>query len=200
MAEARSHGSAVGSAATARPAPRVAVTRDRILSVAGDLFAERGFAGTSVRDIAAALGVTKAALYYHFTSKDEILDAMMTPAFERFEAFARTAPGRFADDPRQVLTDLADLIAATATAFAPFANDPSVLHHSARTREIKIRFEEVVNTLAETIPGPHAVLRVRCAVGAVQGAVFATMRPDSTCPPTQDTESNRPTWPPSAWS
>lgn len=193
MVEARARGSVAGPVTipARTTASRVAVTRDRILSVARDLFAEQGFAGTSVRDIAAALGVTKAALYYHFTSKDEILDAMMTPTFERFETFARTAPGRFDDDPRQVLTDLADLIAETASAFAPFANDPSVLHHSARTRGMKDRFEEVVDTLAAAVPGPYAVLRVRCALGAVQGAVFATLRPGSACAPAQDTESDQ---------
>lgn len=52
-------------------------TRERILTVAATLFAEHGFAGTSIRDISDALGVTKAALYYHFGSKDEILRAIV---------------------------------------------------------------------------------------------------------------------------
>jgi len=41
-------------------------TRQRIIDIALELFATRGYAGTSMRDIAAELGVTKAALYYHF--------------------------------------------------------------------------------------------------------------------------------------
>ena len=48
-------------------------TRERILTVAARLFSEKGFNATSIRDIANELGVTKAALYYHFTSKEEIL-------------------------------------------------------------------------------------------------------------------------------
>jgi AcrR family transcriptional regulator len=52
-------------------------TRQRILDVAAAQFAARGFAGTSIRDIADALGVTKAALYYHFASKEEILQALV---------------------------------------------------------------------------------------------------------------------------
>ena len=52
-------------------------TRERLLTVAAELFAERGYAGTSIRDIADRLGVTKAALYYHFTSKAEILHALV---------------------------------------------------------------------------------------------------------------------------
>src|ERR1700722_11630804 len=51
-------------------------TRDRILDVALDLFIEQGFDGTSLRQIAERLGVTKAALYYYFESKDDILLAL----------------------------------------------------------------------------------------------------------------------------
>lgn len=52
-------------------------TRERILTVAAGLFADKGFTATSIRDISDALGVTKAALYYHFTSKEEILHAIV---------------------------------------------------------------------------------------------------------------------------
>jgi AcrR family transcriptional regulator len=51
-------------------------TRERILDVALDLFIEKGFDKTSLREIAEQLGVTKAALYYHFASKEDILRAL----------------------------------------------------------------------------------------------------------------------------
>ena len=47
--------------------------RDRILAHAADLFLIRGYAETSVRDIAKAAGIKAASLYYHFESKDELL-------------------------------------------------------------------------------------------------------------------------------
>jgi AcrR family transcriptional regulator len=53
-----------------------ATTRERILDVALDLFTEKGFDKTSLREIAAELGFSKAALYYHFASKDDILLAL----------------------------------------------------------------------------------------------------------------------------
>src|SRR5262249_42624727 len=59
-------------------------TRERILDVALDLFTEQGYEQTSLREIAEQLGVTKAALYYHFASKDEILMAL----HERLHAVA----------------------------------------------------------------------------------------------------------------
>ncbi|HEX5465200.1 MAG TPA: helix-turn-helix domain-containing protein [Candidatus Limnocylindrales bacterium] len=60
---------------SAPPAPRSA-TRERILDVALDHFSRRGYAATSLREIAQELGITKAALYYHFQSKEDILLAL----------------------------------------------------------------------------------------------------------------------------
>src|ERR1700683_5182861 len=48
-------------------------TPERILDVALELFNEQGYEKTSLREIAERLGVTKAALYYHFERKEEIL-------------------------------------------------------------------------------------------------------------------------------
>jgi len=48
-------------------------TRERIQSIALELFAEQGYEKTSLREIAERLGVTKAALYYHFRSKEDIV-------------------------------------------------------------------------------------------------------------------------------
>ncbi|MGH9171977.1 MAG: TetR/AcrR family transcriptional regulator [Acidimicrobiales bacterium] len=53
-----------------------ASTRERILDVALELFIEKGFDDTSLREIAERLGFTKAALYYHYASKDDILQAL----------------------------------------------------------------------------------------------------------------------------
>src|SRR2546423_15701713 len=60
------------SAATASPTPRTD-TRSRIQAIALELFAEQGYEKTSLREIAERLGVTKAALYYHFKSKEDIV-------------------------------------------------------------------------------------------------------------------------------
>jgi AcrR family transcriptional regulator len=48
-------------------------TRERILDIALELFVEQGYEKTSLRDIAMRLGTTKAALYYHFERKQDIL-------------------------------------------------------------------------------------------------------------------------------
>jgi AcrR family transcriptional regulator len=53
--------------------PEQPSTRERILDIALELFSERGYDKTSLRDIAERLGTTKAALYYHFARKEDIL-------------------------------------------------------------------------------------------------------------------------------
>ena len=70
-------------------------TRDRILDVALDLFTTQGFDGTSLRQIAERLDITKAALYYHFESKDDILMALHM----RLHAFGRTALIKMQQEP-----------------------------------------------------------------------------------------------------
>src|SRR6266851_2075058 len=50
--------------------------RREILQVAARLFRAKGYAATSLEEVADAIGITKAAIYYHFTSKDEVLFEM----------------------------------------------------------------------------------------------------------------------------
>ncbi|MEO3857138.1 TetR/AcrR family transcriptional regulator [Acrocarpospora sp. B8E8] len=66
--------------------------RQRLLSVATRLFAERGFEGTSVQEIVAAAGVTKGAMYHYFDSKDDLLHEIygkvLRMQMERLNMFA----------------------------------------------------------------------------------------------------------------
>lgn len=63
-----------GAARRTRRGPR---TRKLILDASLRLFSERGFARTTVRDIAHEAGITDAAIYYHFQSKREVLEALV---------------------------------------------------------------------------------------------------------------------------
>ena len=58
-----------------RKVRRGPLTRKQILDASLHLFSQRGFARTSVRDIAEAAGITDAAIYYHFASKRELFDS-----------------------------------------------------------------------------------------------------------------------------
>jgi len=61
-------------------------TRQQILETAQRLFAELGYDATSLQMIADELGLTKAAVYYHFRAKSDILRAAMLPGIQRLEA------------------------------------------------------------------------------------------------------------------
>jgi AcrR family transcriptional regulator len=61
-------------------------TRQQILETAQRLFAELGYDATSLQMIADEMGLTKAAVYYHFRAKSEILHAAMLPGIQRVKA------------------------------------------------------------------------------------------------------------------
>ncbi len=73
-------------------------TRDRILEAALELFATRGFAGTSVREIAAAVGITEGGLYSHFTGKQAIFEELFRAAGPGAVASAVQASAAVAGD------------------------------------------------------------------------------------------------------
>ncbi|WP_248958453.1 TetR/AcrR family transcriptional regulator [Sphaerisporangium perillae] len=77
-----------------------AETRERLLRAAAKVFAERGYDGTRVADIAAAAGVSNGALYAHFDSKAELLVAALRAHGRQLLA------NLFAADPDRSITDL----------------------------------------------------------------------------------------------
>jgi len=73
------------------PSHHEAGVRGRLMNAAIGLFARRGYAATTVREIVEGAGVTKPVLYYHFGSKEGIFLAMMQEALAEFEATAAAA-------------------------------------------------------------------------------------------------------------
>jgi AcrR family transcriptional regulator len=89
--------------------------RDRLLSAAAKLLARKGYAGTTVREIVDAAGVTKPVLYYHFGSKEGIYLALMASAIKEFDAAldaALAAGGGAREQIARVLGNVLDLILA----------------------------------------------------------------------------------------
>lgn len=77
-------------------------TKDRILSAAEELFAQHGFAGTSLRQVTSLAAVNIAAVNYHFGSKEHLInevfrrrmDAMSAQRLQQLEAAVRDHPGQ----------------------------------------------------------------------------------------------------------
>ena len=94
--------------------PEGAATRERILEAAAVLFATRGYAGTSTRDIAREVGIRQPSLFHHFDSKQsiiaELLDRDLRPALERIRRYRAASAGAAARLYAYLITDAAALI------------------------------------------------------------------------------------------
>ncbi len=84
----------------ARASP--ATTTDRILDVAERLVQTRGFNGFSYADIAAALGITKASLHYHFATKAELGRTLVARYTDAFEGALQTITAEQPDAPERL--------------------------------------------------------------------------------------------------
>jgi AcrR family transcriptional regulator len=78
-------------------------TRQRIQEVARELFLRQGVQRTSLQDIANRLGITKPALYYHFTSREELVRSIVMPLIEDAERFVDDQESRRHIDARELL-------------------------------------------------------------------------------------------------
>ena len=105
--------------------------RQAIEDVASDLFRERGYAATSIRDIARALSVQGASLYAHVTSKEDVLWAIVDRAATRFETAADRAEAEAAShrpgDPAEAIAALVeahvDVLTADVDEAGVFVNE-----------------------------------------------------------------------------
>ena len=83
-----------------RPTPQPATRRDELLELAAAMFAERGLRATTVRDIADSAGILSGSLYHHFSSKeemvDEVLSTFLTWLFDRYQHIVDTEPNPLA--------------------------------------------------------------------------------------------------------
>lgn len=78
-------------------------TRARIQGVARELFNEKGVQRTSLQDIAARLGITKPALYYHFESRDDLVRSILAPMVEAGERFVAGHEQNRTATPRELI-------------------------------------------------------------------------------------------------
>ena len=96
-------------------------TRAAILEASVDLFGSRGFAATSLDDIAHVVGVAKQTLLYWFPSKDELLDAVLEQTALELAALIEAAVRAADDDP------LARVEAVVKAVFRPAVRRPALL-------------------------------------------------------------------------
>ena len=149
-------------------------TRQRILEIAVDLFIEQGYAGTSVRDISERLGMTKGSLYYHFASKEDVLNALVTPLMNDLDDFileAESAAGA-PETTRALVEKLVGLLDRHGVLLRSLMGDPSVLHGLAIKSSMPGRIARIQQALGGS-EGAAALLRGRCALGVIHAGAVA---------------------------
>jgi AcrR family transcriptional regulator len=155
-------------------------TRERILDIALELFTEQGYDKTSLRDIAERLGTTKAALYYHFERKEDILLELHL----RLHALGREALerlGDLADGPERadawpgLLDDFIDQVLDNRELVLMHQRNHRALEqlqdnerHQAENEDIEQQFRRILQSPA--IPLERRV-RMACSISAVVGSL-----------------------------
>ena len=153
-------------------APRAA--QARIIAAALDLFARHGSGGTSLQMIADAIGVTKAAVYHQYRTKDEIILAAAEDELARLRAVidvaeAEPSPTRTRD---ALLTGIVDLAVTRRRTVRTLLSDPVIsgffVEHAA-FRDVTHRLHRI---LMGDDPGPEQQVRTAMLIAAISGAVM----------------------------
>jgi AcrR family transcriptional regulator len=162
-------------AAVAEPA--LSGPQARIVAASLELFAARGVGGTSLQMIADAIGVTKAALFFQFRTKDEIVLAAAEHELWRLEQVLERAEGPASRSRRRqvLLQGMVDLAVDRRRTVSVILSDPVVLGVFAD----HARYRRVLDRLSELLMGPetesHRQLQTAMFMAALSGAVMHPM-------------------------
>jgi TetR/AcrR family transcriptional regulator, cholesterol catabolism regulator len=132
--------------------------RNEIAKAAAQVFNEKGYSNTNLADIAEAMGMDRATLYYYVSNKQELFDEVVREASERNIAAAEAA--RFSADPpleklRTVVTELMTSYAATYPLLYVYLRenlshvDPERTEWSKYMRNLSHRFEDAVIAIVQ---------------------------------------------------
>lgn len=151
-------------------------TRTRILDIASELFATKGYVGTSIADIAGRLGTTKGAIYYHFNSKDAILDALVSQPVAALTKIAEEIDERTQVAPAEMLGTLIDLQARFPAAYLTvYGGDPALLQEFSHRYGLKEKTLRIVGALAGPDATSERVVSAQIAVAAVKEGTVAAL-------------------------
>ena len=163
-------------------------TRDQILRTALDLFSAQGYDATSLRQIAERLGITKAALYYHFPAKEHLVVELTNPFVQALgdivgEARSATREGT-PFSPDVLIERYLDIVLEHHDVLHLLTRDPAAQNHP----DVGLRATNLYLALQSEIVGGDASdadsIRAACALAAVSAA--------AALPPTRLRKARRP--------
>jgi AcrR family transcriptional regulator len=152
------------------PTRELTPARQRLLDVAAEMFRSRGYDRTPLRAISASLGVTKAAIYYHFKAKEDLLVAIVEPMLDRIDGVIDAAGPAPLTAPRRraFLAGYVNELVAHSGVIA-LLQDPAVGEHA-----LGLRFagqHERMRQLLGPVDEPASLIRATIALRAVEVAI-----------------------------
>ena len=159
---------------------RATDTRRRLMEVAVDLFTRHSFAGTSLQMIADELGFTKAAIYHHFRTREQLLAAVLEPILGELRITVEAAEPRRTPRARadHMLSGYAALAVRNRRLVAVLAADPSVataLHERPEWRDL---IRRQLTLLADVEPGPVGEVKASMVYAGMAGAASSNLDDD----------------------
>jgi len=151
-------------------------TRTRLIDVAIDLFTRHSFAGTSLQMIADELGFTKAAIYHHFRTREQLLAAVLEPMLDDLRAIVESAETRRTPYARAeyMLSGYAALAVRNRGLVAVLAADPSVTRVITERAEWGDLIKRQLALLADVDPGPAGQVKAAMVFAGMAGAAGPT--------------------------
>ncbi|MHC9294556.1 TetR/AcrR family transcriptional regulator [Mycobacterium sp. LTG2003] len=157
-----------------------AATRERLVDAAVKLFTRHGFAGTSLQMIADELGFTKAAIYYHFRTREQLLSAVVEPILEELRTVVDAAEQQRSAHARadRMVCGYAEIAVRNRALVAVLAGDPSV-NEALRTRpEWDAVIDRQLALLADVDPGPAGEVKASMVFSGIAGAAATAVDDD----------------------
>ena len=152
---------------------RGAATRERVLDEASKLFIEVGYTKAPLSELSARLGITKAALYYYFQSKDELLLALVAPFFDEVDRLLADADRGAGLDKEEFLRRYVEVLRSDQRAVSIIGTDFTVSSHP----DIEPRINAHVGAIIDLLAGPGADVKqldhASAAMTIVQRGLFA---------------------------
>ena len=146
----------------------------RVIEAALALFAEHGISGTSLQMIADAIGVTKAAVYHQYHTKDELILAVAQVVLARLEAAVTAAEGeRSRTRAREVLIErMIDLAVERRRAASVLQRDPIMLRCLQEHGPFRRVMERLNRLLMGGASDPRARVQAAMLASAIAGAML----------------------------
>lgn len=145
-------------------------TRRKILDVALELFITRGYDRTSLREISEQLGFSKAALYYHFRAKEDILKALAGDLIDGYEHIveAATARGDHSTGARTAMIhEMVDLLLNNRTTAILLLSMPPAPDHTDLGERVRHLTPLAVQALMPDDPTVEDRIRATAALGVI---------------------------------